>query len=163
MRRASIVMLALSCGVSSGRTAADSGPLDFTLGGIAFHISDGAAVSSAGALTFYLSDQPNACAAFQHVPVGTATTFALQVAAQADGTTRATVVAKPSPAAGEATGGLTRATGGVKNASLQAASGTVQWTANADGSFTIVAIDVGFAGTADRMTTGGLTLQPCAP
>jgi hypothetical protein len=46
---------------------------------------------------------------------------------------------------------------------LAAAGGTVQWTANADGSFTIVALDVGFAGTADRMTTGGLTVQPCAP
>jgi hypothetical protein len=138
--------------------------LDFNIGGIAFHISDGAAVTSGGALTLYFSDQPNACAAFQNIPVGTATTLALKIAAESDGTTRATIVArKLAPAPGEAVGGLSRATGGVQNASIDAANGSIAWTQNANGTITMTALDAGFAGTADRLGTYGLTFSPCAP
>jgi hypothetical protein len=163
MRGALLLLFALACDAISRRTPTDVGPVDFNLSGMSFHISDGAAVNSGGALTFYLSDQPNACAAFRNVPVGTATTLSLRVVPQADGTTRASVVAKPVPSAGEATGGIVRATGGVKNASLDASSGSVAWTLNSDGSYTLGGVDVGFAGTADRLVTWGLTLAPCAP
>ena len=163
MRGALLLMLALACDANYRRTPSDAGPVDFNINGLSFHISDGAAVNSGGALTFYLSDQPNACAAFRNVPVGTATTFSLRVVPQSDGTTRASVVAKSVPSAGEATGGIVRATGGVKNASLDASSGSVAWTANSDGSYTIGALDAGFAGTADRLVTWGLTLASCSP
>jgi hypothetical protein len=138
--------------------------LDFNIAGIAFHISDGAAVTAGGALTLYFSDQPSACAAFQHVPVGTATTLALKIAAQSDGTTRATIVArKPAPSPGEAVGGLSRATGGVQNVSIDTANGSIAWTQNANGTISLTALDAGFAGTADRLATYGVTLSPCAP
>ena len=49
------------------------------------------------------------------------------------------------------------------DASLDALDGSLAWTANNDGSITITSIDVGFAMTADRLTTGGLSLLPCSP
>ena len=157
-------LAACSCGTAR-RGPSDGGPkVDFEIGSLSFHISSGAVVSSGGTLTFYLSDQPDTCQAIVNVPVGAAITFSLRIAPPIDGTTRATVVApKPAPAAGEAVGGLTRATSGVKNASLDALDGSLAWTANNDGSITITSIDVGFAMTADRLTTGGLSLLPCSP
>jgi hypothetical protein len=128
-----------------------------------FHLSSGAAVTSAGVLELHLSDQPDTCQALIYVPVGTATTLSLRVAPAADGTTQAAVVApRPVPGAGEAVGGLRRATGGVQSASIDAADGTVAWTPSASGVVTVTSIDVGFAGAAGRVATGPLTLPPCS-
>lgn len=157
------MLLSCSC-LSGGAGSPDGGPaVDFTVQGLQFHVSSGAAVtSSAGALTLYLSDQPNACDAIRNLPARTAIAFSLRVAAQADGTTRAAVVPrKAAPAAGEAMGGLSQTTGMTQNASIDAKDGAVAWTAQADGSVYISALDVGFAGTADRITTGQLTLARC--
>lgn len=162
-RAAALALAACSCGLGGRGLPSDGGPaLDFNIHGLQFHISSGAAVSTNGALTFYLSDQPSACDAIRNLPVRTATTFSLRVAAQTDGTTRATVVAgKPMPAAGEAVGGLAQTTGTTKNASVEAANGSIAWTAGSDGSIYLSTLDAGFVGTTDRLTTGQLTLAPC--
>jgi hypothetical protein len=153
-----------ACSDRAPRVPRDGGPVDFVIGGLEFHLSDGVAVTSGGALTLHLSDQPDACLAFRQVPVGRAITFSLRVAAQTDGTTRAAVVPpKSTPAPGEAVGGIVRATGGVKNASFDAVSGSVAWTANSNGSVSLISLDVGFGGIADRLTTSGLLLAACAP
>ena len=154
---------AISSCAPGGRGPADGGPpLDFTIHGLAFSINSGAVVSANGALTFYLSDQPRACEAIRNVPVHTATTFSLRVAAQTDGTTRAAVVArKPTPSPGEAVGGLKQTTGTTQNASVDAADGSVAWSAGGDGTVYISTLDIGFVGTTDRLTAGQLTLTPC--
>jgi hypothetical protein len=136
--------------------------VDFAIGGLAFHVSSGAVATVGGALTLFLTDQPDGCLAITYTPVGTATIFSLGVAAASDGTTRATVVPpKPAPAAGEAVGKLVRATHGIPDMGFDAADGSISWTANADGSVTIESLDVGFAGAAGRLTTGGLTIPRC--
>ena len=139
-------------------------PVDFTIGGIALHLSSGVTVVPAsGGITFDLSDQPDTCEALQLVPVQTMTLFSLHVSLPADGSTRATVVTAISPAPGQATGALTQSTGGQQSARIAATDGSVAWTANADGSSTLTSIDVGFTGTAGRLTTYGLTLPACVP
>ncbi|MCA1828867.1 MAG: hypothetical protein ABR567_01795 [Myxococcales bacterium] len=162
MRRALLLALACACD-TPGRDV--PGPrVDFNIGGISLHASSGVVVTASGQLTFYLSDQPDTCLSLRFVPVGTATTFSLKIAPPADGTTQATIVApRPAPAGGQATGTLVRATGGKQDASVDAANGSVAWTANADGSVVLTSIDVGFAGTTDRLTTAGLTLTACKP
>jgi len=161
--RVALAVVAAACsGSGTGSGNGVSGPLDFTIGGIAFHVSSGAVATVGGVLTLFLTDQPDGCQAITYTPVGTATIFSLGVAAAADGTTSATVVApKPAPAAGEAVGKLVRATGGVSSARLDAADGSVSWKSNADGSVTITSVDVGFAGAAGRLTTVGLTVPHC--
>ncbi len=154
--------LAVACSGPGGGPAGFSGPVDFTIGGLEFHVASGAAATVGGALTLYLTDQPDGCLAITYAPVGTATVFSLAVAAAADGSTRATVVPiKPAPAPGEAVGSLQRTIGGVPGAILDAADGSVSWTTNADGSVTIELLDVGFVGAAGRLTTGGLTIPGC--
>ena len=162
-RRLVALVLLAACDTHGSRQTGGP-PVDFTIGGIAFHLSDGAAViPSGGGITFYLSDQPNACMALQFVPVGTATTFMLHVSPPLDGTTKATVVAKTAAQPGEAVGSLSRATGGRQDTSIATSDGSLSWTANADGSYVLTSIDVGFAGTTDRLTTSSLTLRACKP
>src|SRR5437762_4843184 len=91
--RAALLLLAGCSGAATH--APDAGAVDFTIGAIVFHLSSGAAVKSNG-LALVLSDQPDACLALRYVPVGAATTFTLNVAPAADGTTSATVVASRS-------------------------------------------------------------------
>jgi hypothetical protein len=157
-----------ACGSLGGSPVDGGQPVDFTIAGLAFHVSDGAVATSGGKLVFYLSDQPDACLAVTAVPVGTAMLFTLVVSPPSGGTTSATVVPpnpapplQPLPAPGEAMGGLVRATGGIVDDSVDAANGSVSWAANADGSVTITTIDVGFAATADRLATYSLWLRPC--
>jgi hypothetical protein len=157
------LVLAIACDTPGARQTGGP-PLDFTIGGIAFHLSDGAAVLPAGGgVTFYLSDQPNACMALQLIPIGTTTTFVLHLLPPSDGTTKATIVAKTTPQAGEAVGSLARATAGHQDTSIAAADGSISWTANPDGSYALDSLDAGFSGTTDRLKTGGLTLRPCKP
>ncbi len=147
---------------AEGGSYPSGGPVDFVIGGIPVHLSSGGWLAPAGVLTLYLTDQTDTCLAIALVPVGTAVTISLRVVPEADGTTRATVVApQPTVGAGEAVGGLVRATGGVPNAILEAVDGTVAWTVNADGSITVTSIDVAFAGGGDRLRTGGLRLPRC--
>ena len=154
---------------SSGGSWPDGGqPVDFTIDGLQFHVSDGAVSASGGNLIFYLSDQPDACLAVIAVPVGTAMLFTLHVSPPPGGATTATVVPPspapplpPLPSPGQAMGGLVRATGGVPDASVDAASGAVAWAVNGDGSVTLTSIDVGFAGTTDRLASWALRLRPC--
>ncbi len=154
--------LAAGCAGSSTPPATDHVPVDFTIGGLEVHVASGAAEMAGSVLTFYLTDQPDGCLAVTYTPVGRATILSLGVAAAADGTTRATVVPpKPAPAPGEAVGSLRRTIGGVPDAILDATDGSVSWMTNADGSVTIESLDVGFAGAAGRLTTGGLTIPGC--
>jgi hypothetical protein len=159
---AAALVAAAACGTGGAGPSGSGPPVDFTIGTLDFHISSGAAVTSGGVLTLHLSDQVETCLALIYVPVRPATTLSLGVAPAADGTTQATVVGlKPVPGAGEAVGGLRRATGGVQSASIDAADGTVAWTPGASGSVTVTSIDVGFAGVAGRVATGPLTLPGC--
>jgi len=165
MKRAVLLLLCCACGTAKpGGGSGDAGPVDFTIGTIALHAGSGAAVQGSGLLTLYLSDQPDTCSAIHAVPVMTATTFSLRIAPPGDGSNHASVVApKATPAPGEATGTLTVATGGVKKNSEDAADGSVGWVVNSDGSVALTTLDVGFAGTADRLSTYGLFLASCPP
>jgi hypothetical protein len=158
-----IALFLLACDTPGSRQGLGP-PVDFTIGAIAFHVSSGVAVKPAsGGITFDLSDQPDTCMALQLVPVGTTTMLSLKVVLPVDGSTHATVVATSTPAAGEATGALTQETAGTQSLSITASDGSVSWTTNADGTTTLTAIDVGFTGTAGRLTTYGLTLPACTP
>lgn len=155
------------CGSSGGSWPDGGQPVDFTIAGMRFHVSDGAVRTSGANLVFYLSDQPDACLAVTYTPAGTAMLLTLRIAPIA-GLSSATVVPpspppplQPSPSPGQAMGGLVKATGGLQDASVDAASGTVAWTANGDGSVTITSIDVVFAATAGELATYGLRLRPC--
>jgi len=161
--RIALALAIAACSEASGGPGNGSpGPVDFTVGGMTFHVSSGAVATVGGVLTLFLTDQPDGCLAITYTPVGTATVFSLGVAPAADGTTSATVVSpRPVPAAGEAVGKLVRATHGVPDAGFDAADGSVSWTANADGSVTIVSLDVGFAGVPGRLSTGGWTIPRC--
>lgn len=152
-----------SCGNPGSAHGRGRGP-DFVIGGIPVTLSSGAAFAAAGGAALYVSDQVDTCLAVLQVPTMTVTLFQLQVAAQADGTTAATVVArKPAPAPGEAVGGISVSTGGTPSATLDASDGAVAWTANPDRTLMVTALDVGFAGTSDRLVASGLLLQPCPP
>lgn len=161
MKRVAFVALALSCGAGGGRGAAGGG--DYQVGTLFLHVASGAAVNSSG-LNLYLSDQPDTCQSLSFVPVQRATRLALRVAPAADGTTRATVVTKPTPGPGEAKGSLSQSTGGVAGDHYDASDGAVAWTVNPGGSVTITILDIGFSGTPDRiLTTSALTVPPCSP
>lgn len=170
IRRHRLPFLALAAALgagSCGNPASAHGPgrvPDFVIGGIPFFLNSGTAIAGTGSLTLYVSDQLDTCLAVRQVPTMRMTLLRLAVAPQADGTTSATVVAgKPAPAAGEAVGGISVSTGGTPNASLEAIDGSVAWTGNSDGSVLVGSLDLGFAGSADRLTATGLHLAPCSP
>ena len=149
----------LACGTSGSGHPIDVG--DYQVGNISFHFASGTAISSP-VLTLVLSDQPDTCLARTHVPVQRATMLTLKVVPAADGTTRAVVVAKSAPAAGEATGALAQATGGVEGARSVAADGSVAWAFGDKSQVTITALDVGFAGASGRITLAApATVPPC--
>ena len=151
--------VALACGTSGGGHPFEGG--DFQVGTISFHLATGGAVSST-VLTLVLSDQPDTCLARTQVPVQRATMLTLKVVPAADGTMRAVVVAKFAPAAGEATGALSQATGGVEGARYDAADGSVAWAPGANGRVTITALDVGFTGASGRIVLAApVTVPPC--
>ena len=151
--------VALACGTSGGGHPFEGG--DYQVGTISFHFATGTAINSP-VLMLVLSDQPDTCQARAHVPVQRATMLTLKVVPAADGTTRAAVVAKSAPAAGEATGSLSQATGGVEGARYPAADGSVAWAFGDAGKVTITALDVGFAGTSGRITLATpVTVPPC--
>ncbi|MBI5067731.1 MAG: hypothetical protein HZB56_05780 [Deltaproteobacteria bacterium] len=161
---ASLLAALAACGLSTPAEPAGPAPVQVSVAGMRFALASGAARSAGGVLVLYLSDQVDTCLAVQQVPVGTMHLLALQVAPAADGTTAAAVVApvRPAPAAGEAQGRLTESTGGAVARTLETAGGSVAWTPAADGSVAVHALDLGFAGTADRLTAGAaLRLAAC--
>lgn len=138
---------------------------DFVLGKLSFHLSSGVAVSTTSALTSYLTDQPDTCAALKYQPVLPVSSLKLVIAPPADGSTRATLTGKSVPAAGEALGSFAVTVQGTMTAGLAASDGSVTWSPYPDGSggVAITALDVGFAETADRLTTAGFVVQACTP
>jgi hypothetical protein len=89
------------------------------------------------------------------------TLFRLRVAPRTDGATAAMVVRAAAPGPGQATGELTVRAAGIEEARLVATNGTVEWTVEVDGGATIVALDVGFEGTPDRLRAADLILPRC--
>ena len=162
-----LVAALAGCGdVDSGQRPDGGSPkVDFTLGTLTFHVSSGVAVTGAGTLTFYLSDQPDTCSAIRFTPVGRLTALAVKIAPPADGSTTATLTAKSIPAPGEAAGTLAITLHGTRIGGLTPTGGSVAWSPLGDGSgrVTITALDVGFAETSDRLVTGGLTVPACSP
>ncbi len=125
--------------------------LSFNIDGIPFQVASGAARVGTSTLGLYLSDQPDACLAILQIPVGRATLLTLLVPSGAGTATL-----------GPSQGDLTVTTGSTTNASVSVASGSVSWTANTNGTYTIVNLDVGFSGTTDRLQASGLTVPTCA-
>ena len=151
-----------SCGEASSYQRADAGSLFFTIGGTPFYASSGTVQASAGALTFWLTDQADSCCAVLYTPQQPLTALRLQVQPPTDGTTTVAIVAKAAPAAGEAVGGLTLSRRGEQQASHAAADGKLTWTLGTNGYFTITRLDLGFADTTDRLTLPSqVTLPPC--
>lgn len=148
-----------ACG--PGPVAPPAGPT-FTVGGITFRVASAGVERGAADLTLWLTDAPDTCAAIVGTPVQTTTFWKLRVAPPASGPTAATVVPpKPAPAPGEALGRLEQRTGGVPGLGYDAADGSLAWTAAADGTVTVDALDVGYQGAAGRVTGGGLAFRPC--
>jgi hypothetical protein len=155
-----VCALLAGCALDNQLRDADAGIV--TIGDLSFRIASGTARVEGATLGLYLTDQPDACLAISHVPVGRWTVLTLRVAPRADGATEATVVSvRPVPAPGEAAGGLTAQIGGETTARLDATEGSVVWKANADGTTTIVALDVGFGATSDRLVATDLTVPAC--
>jgi hypothetical protein len=150
-----------------GPFLADGGQpaFDVTIGGVEFQANSSAAVLFGNVFTVLLTDQPNACQAYGHIPQQVWTTLTMHLAPSADDSSTANVVPpKPVPGPGQAVGVLVRAIADRPPvASFDMIDGTVVWTGNIDGSVTITAMDVGFAGTPDRLVTGGIIVPSCVP
>ncbi len=154
--------LGVVAGCARDNQLVDGGTLSFEIGGIPLRVSSGAARAEGNVLALYLTDQPDGCLAVTQVPVGMATIFVLRVAPMLDGTRAAMVaptVVVPGP--GQASGKVVAQTGGVQTAGYDASSGTVSWKENEDGTTTILALDVGFAGADGRIVATELTVPAC--
>ena len=57
MRRPLLALFCLAACDTPGHRDTGGPPVDFTIAGLSFHVSSGAAVVSSGGLAFYLSDQ----------------------------------------------------------------------------------------------------------
>jgi hypothetical protein len=150
--RLRLVLCALLAGCALDHQLPDGGfGVEVTIGGIQLRAASAGARAGGSSLTLYLTDQPDACLATSQIPVGRATIFELKVAPPSGGT--ATVV----PGEGD----LTVQVGGLKTSGYDASDGSVTWTVNGDGTYTIATMDVGFAGTGDRLRLANLVLLPC--
>jgi len=146
------------------------GPLSFTIDGLSFHISSGGYIRSGQQFTIYFTNQPNTCTAVLLIPQQIFLSLLLKVSPPTDGTSTATI-GPPSPniypASGKAGGTLSQLQPSltppfqVATQVVDSASGTVTWQMNADGTLTVVLLDMGFAGTSDRLRTEYLTIPPC--
>jgi hypothetical protein len=163
---APLCALACACG-ENAVSHVDAGTLDFSIGGTAFHASSGTVQTSTGALTFWITDQADSCCAVLYTPQAPLTALKLLVQPPVDGSTTVAIVPKASPAAGEAVGALTVTTLGVQQARHAASSGTLSWTVGGNGYYTITALDLRFADSADRLTLPQQVLLPvctgCSP
>lgn len=146
------------------------GPVDFIIDGLSFHISSGGFIRSGQQFTIFFTDQPNACTAVLLIPQQIFLSLMLKVSPPADGTSTATIGA-PSPVVfppnGKAGGQLSRLAPSqsppfqLPMQVVDSSGGTVTWQLNADGTITVVLLDMDFAGTTDRLVTRYLTIPPC--
>ena len=135
-----------------------------------FHISSGGYIRSGQQFTIYFTNQPNTCTAVLLIPQQIFLSLLLKVSPPADGTSTATI-GPPSPnvypPSGMAGGALSQLQPSltppyqVATQVVDSASGGVTWQMNADGTLTVVLLDMGFAGTPDRLKTEYLTIVPC--
>ncbi|HUM12135.1 MAG TPA: hypothetical protein VLT82_14415 [Myxococcaceae bacterium] len=138
---------------------------EVTIGGVRLVANSSAAVVSGNVFTVLISDQPNACQQYGHYPARTWTTLTLVLAASTTTPTVGTVVPQQAvPGPGQVVGTLVQATADhPPSASLDASDGTVTWKSNADFSVTLQSMDVGFAGTGDRLRVQSIGVPPCTP
>ncbi len=144
-------------------TRAGPPPPQFYVDGVLLTASSGAAVPTATGYALYISDHADTCTDVMAVPQQTLTLLTLKVT-PAGGTNAATVGAPIDalPAAGQGYGELTVTTKGVANVTPKDTSdGSISWSVGSDGSVTIEAMDLGFAGTTDRIQASGLFLRHC--
>lgn len=159
--------LAAACGDATPRGTPSPG-IDFSLNGVAYHLGTGAVVRPAGTslLKLYFSDQPDTCFAITFQPQQTMTLLEVDVAPPDAGPTTSTVIAGgvlSTPGAGEAVATLSVSTHGTVSSSRDATAGTVAWGVNGDRSATLYTLDLGFAGTSDRLVAPVVTIPACPP
>lgn len=162
-----LAALAAGCG-NDGPFNPDAGlpALEVTIGGVRLVANSSAAVASGNVFTILLTDQPNACQQYDIYPARTWTTLFFKLATGTVVPTVGTVVPGISlPGPGQASGKLVQATAAQPpSSSLDAQDGTVTWKSNSDGSVTLQSMDVGFAGTSDRLrTTQPIGVPNCTP
>lgn len=165
------VLVASACGTPSDTPGVSvGGPVDFTIDGLSFHISSGGVYRSGQQFTLYFTNQPNTCVAVAVIPQQIFLSLALKISPPADGTFTASIgppspiVYPPSGLAGGTLSQLEPLVGPpyqVATKVLPSADGSVSWQANADGSVTITRLDMGFAGTPDRVKFVLLTVPVC--
>ena len=165
---AASLLLALAAGCNDGGPFdPDAGfpAFDVTIGGVRLVANSSAAIASGNVFTVLLSDQPNACQQYGHYPARTWTTLTMKLAASTSTPTVGTVVPQQAlPGPGQVVGTLVKATADhPPSANLDAQDGTVTWRSNIDFSLTLQSIDVGFAGTSDRLTVQAIGVPPCTP
>ena len=138
---------------------------DVTIGGVRLVANSSAAIASGNVFTVLLSDQPNACQQYGYYPTRTWTTLTMKLAASTSTPTVGMVVPQQAlPGPGQVVGTLVQATADQPpSASLDLNDGTVTWRSNTDFSVTLQSIDVGFAGTADRLMVQAIGVPPCTP
>lgn len=138
---------------------------DVTIGGVRLVANSSAAIANGNVFTVLLSDQPNACQQYGHFPTRTWTTLSLVLATGTTSPTVGTVVPQQAvPGPGQVVGQLVQATADLPpSKSLAATDGTVTWKSNSDFSVSLQSMDVGFAGTADRLQVSSIGVPPCTP
>jgi hypothetical protein len=161
-----LVALAAGC-TDVGPYDPDAGfpPFDVTIGGVRLVANSSAAVASGNVFTVLISDQPNACQQYDIYPNRVWTTLFLKLATGTTTPTVGTVVPGISlPGPGQVSGKLVKATAAQPpSTSLDAQDGTVTWRSNSNSSVTIESMDVGFAGTSDRLRVQALGIPACTP
>jgi hypothetical protein len=166
--RSAPLLLALVAGCDPGGSYnPDAGlpAFDVTIGGVRLVASSSAAIASGNVFTVLLSDQPNACQQYGHFPTRTWTTLTLVLATGTTTPTVGTVVSQQAvPGPGQVVGALVQGTADLPpSKSLSATDGTVTWKSNSDFSVSLQSMDVGFAGTADRLRVQNIGVPPCTP
>ena len=163
-----MLLLALAVGCDEGGPSnPDAGlpAFDVTIGGVRLVANSSAAIASGNVFTVLLSDQPNACQQYGHFPTRTWTTLTLVLATGSTTPTVGTVVPQQAvPGPGQVVGTLVQATADLPpSVTLDATDGTVTWKSNTDFSVSLQSMDVGFAGTADRLRVSNIGVPPCTP
>lgn len=163
-----MLLLALSSGCDEGGPFnPDAGlpAFDVTIGGVRLVANSSAAIASGNVFTVLLSDQPNACQQYRHFPTRTWTTLTLVLATGSTTPTVGTVVPQQAvPGPGQVVGALVQATANLPpSVNLDATDGTVTWKSNTDFSISLQSMDVGFAGTPDRLRVSNIGVPPCSP
>jgi hypothetical protein len=166
--RPAVLLLALASGCDNGGPFnPDAGlpAFDVTIGGVRLVANSSAAIANGNVFTVLLSDQPNACQQYGHFPTRTWTTLTLVLATGTTSPTVGTVVPQQAvPGPGQVVGTLVQATADLPpTKSLDAEDGTVTWKSNTDFSVSLQSMNVGFAGTSDRLQVSNIGVPPCTP